>query len=150
MTANARGVAEPGIRGEQVSDSDQGEERARSIAEWTTLICSLAILIGMFLVLTYLYVVGNGDPVRISTSARLDEVRVSDEAFYVPVDVLNEGDSTASNVQIQAELVIGGETETSEFSLLTLAANDSETGIIAFSRDPREGEFTVRVASYIE
>jgi uncharacterized protein (TIGR02588 family) len=150
MTANARSIAESGIAGDEAVDSQEHEEKARSLAEWVTLVCSVAILAGMFLVVTYLYVVGNGDPIKISTNARLDQVRVSDEAFYVPVDVFNEGDTTAGNVQIQAELTIGDETESSEFSLPTLAANDTETGIIAFSRDPREGEFTVRVASYIE
>jgi uncharacterized protein (TIGR02588 family) len=150
MTAKSDAIAESGIPGAGASESEHREERARSLAEWVTLICSVAILAGMFLVVTYLYIVGNGDPIRISTMARLDLVRESDETFYVPIDVFNEGDSTAGNVQIQAELVIGDETETSEFSLLTLAANDTETGIIAFTHDPREGEFTVRVASYIE
>ena len=49
---------------------------------------------------------------------------------------------TASDVQIQADLKIGEEIETSGFSILALSGNDGETGVIAFSRDPRDGEFT--------
>lgn len=131
---------------DEVDDSDE----ARSIAEWVTLIVSVSVLAAMFAIVTYLYVAGDGDPVMIRTEAELNQIRVSDDAFHVPVTVVNDGDETAGNVQIQAELKIGDENETSEFSIMILAANDRETGIVAFSRDPRDGELTVRVASYTE
>ena len=131
------------------SSETEGKE-VRSLAEWVTLIVNIAILAGVFAMLTYLYVAGDGDPIMIRTEAQLDQIRVAEEAFYVPVTVFNDGDVTASDVQIQADLKIGEEIETSGFSILALSGNDGETGVIAFSRDPRDGEFTVRVASYIE
>jgi uncharacterized protein (TIGR02588 family) len=122
----------------------------RTLAEWVTLLISLAILLTAFAAVTYLYVAGDGDPILISAKVDLDNIRESDGTFYVPVIAYNDGDSSASEVQIEAELTIGEEVETSSFAILTLSGNDSETAIIAFSRDPREGEFTVRVTSYIE
>jgi len=131
-------------------EHDSKAEESRSLAEWVTLIVSFAILAGVFGVVIYLYVVGDDDPITIRTDATLDQTRIAGETYYVPVEVFNEGDSAAGDVQIQAELSIGPETETSEFSIVTLPANDSKTGIITFSRDPRGGEFSVRVVSYIE
>ena len=123
---------------------------SRTLAEWVTLLVSIAIVAGVFIVVTYLYVAGDGHPVVIGTDVQLDHIRVAGETFYLPVVVFNEGDSAAGNVQIQAELAIGEEIETSEFSINSLSGNDSETGVVAFSGDPRDGELTARVASYIE
>jgi uncharacterized protein (TIGR02588 family) len=122
----------------------------RTQAEWMTLIVSGLILLAAFLAVTYLYTAGDGDPVMIRAEADLNDIREADGTFYVPVIAYNDGDATASNVQIQAELRMGEEVEASGFSIMALPGNDSETGIIAFSSDPREAEFIVRVASYIE
>ena len=135
---------------EPAQDDEAESDEVRSIAEWVTLIVSVAVLAGMFAIVTYLYVAGDDDPVIIRTEAELNQIRVSQEAFYLPVSVFNDGDATAGDVQIQAELKIGENSETSAFSITTLASNDSETGIVAFSGDPSEGELTVRVVSYIE
>jgi uncharacterized protein (TIGR02588 family) len=135
-----------------VSAREEGTDSAveRTLAEWVTLLISLAILLTAFAVVTYLYISGDGDPALIRAQADVSHVRESDGTFYVPVTAFNDGDPSASDVQIEAELTIGEEVETSSFTILTLSGNDSETAIIAFSRDPREGEFTVRVTSYIE
>lgn len=130
---------------------DKGDGKdVRSLAEWVTLIASVAILAGMFAIVTYLSFAGDNDPIMIRTKAQLGQMRVSDETYYVPISVFNDGDTTAGAVQIQAELKIGEDVETSEFSIMALAGNDTESGVIAFSRDPRDGELTVRVASYTE
>jgi uncharacterized protein (TIGR02588 family) len=152
MTRGAQTTADSQSRklsGPEPQTGSQDNE-IRTLAEWITLIVSTAILAGAFIVITYLYVVGDGDPIMIRTEAQLDQIRLSEDAYYVPIRVFNDGDTTAGDVQIQAELTTGEETEASDFSILALSGNDSETGVVTFSRDPREGELTVRVASYIE
>ncbi|MGE3798758.1 MAG: hypothetical protein AB7G88_13070, partial [Thermomicrobiales bacterium] len=79
-------------------------EDPRSLAEWTTLLISLAILIAAFMTVTYLYLAGGGDPIDIHAEANLQRVREEDGTFYVAVRVVNEGDSAASDVQIDADL----------------------------------------------
>ena len=148
MTKSPASVLDSGSVPEEEELANSADER--TLAEWVTLLISLAILLTAFAAVTYLYVAGDGDPILISAKVDLDNIRESDGTFYVPVIAYNDGDSSASDVQIEAELTIGEEVETSSFAILTLSGNDSETAIIAFSRDPREGEFTVRVTSYIE
>ena len=144
MTADAQ------AKENQVPEFKDQSNEVRTLAKWVTLVVSVAILGGVFIMVTFLYVVDDGDPIMIRTEAQLDQIRISGDTHYVSVVVSNEGDVAAGNVQIQAKLRIGEETEISEFTIVTLSGNDSETGVIAFSGDPRDGEFTFRVASYIE
>jgi uncharacterized protein (TIGR02588 family) len=123
------------------------QDDPRTLAEWTTLLVSLAIIVAAFAAVVYLYLTEDNDPIMIHAEAALEQIRETEEGFYVPVVV---GDAPATNVQIQADLTIGDEVESSGFSLLALSGNDTETGIVAFRQDPREGELVVRVASYIE
>lgn len=134
---------------EDVDQSGEGDD-VRTLAEWVTLLGSLAILLAAFAAVAYLYVNDDDLPITIRAEANLEDVRESNGTYFVPVTAFNEGDSAASNVQIQADLTMGDQVESSGFSILTLSGNDSETGVIAFTRDPREAEFVVRVASYIE
>jgi uncharacterized protein (TIGR02588 family) len=126
------------------------QDDPRTLAEWTTLLVSLAIIVAAFAAVVYLYLTEDNDPIMIHAEAALEQIRETEEGFYVPVVVSNVGDAPATNVQIQADLTIGDEVESSGFSLLALSGNDTETGIVAFRQDPREGELVVRVASYIE
>ncbi len=134
---------------DDVAQSGEGDD-VRTLAEWVTLIGSLTILLAAFIAVGYLYLNDDHSPISLRAEANLDDIRESNDAFFVPVTVFNEGDSTASNVQIQADLMMGDQVESSGFSILVLSGNDNATGIIAFTQDPRDGEFVVRVASYIE
>ena len=132
------------------SRQEDGADRDRSPAEWVTLVVSLVILVGTFAMIAYLYVAEDQGPIDLRTEAHLEDVRENEEAFYLPVTVRNAGNLTAQNVQIEATLEFDGEMETSDFSILSLPGRGSETGIVAFAHDPRDGELTVRITSYLE
>ena len=130
-------------------DTDASRSDGRSIAEWTTLGISLAILLTVVGLVTYLYVRNDDQPATITVSTSLDEIRQDGGIYYLPVDVMNEGDETAEAVQIQAELDTGsGVPETAQLSIQFLAGGEKVQGTIIFSNNPEQGELSIRPVSY--
>ncbi|HWH13226.1 MAG TPA: hypothetical protein VNT51_00655, partial [Miltoncostaeaceae bacterium] len=73
------------------------------------------------------------------------------DAWAVPFAVRNGGGEAADQVQVVAELVVGGRVvgegeQVFEF----LASGETERGVFLFSRDPARGRLTVEVASYAQ
>lgn len=137
-------------------DDSDGDERAprserqgRSPAEWTTLLVSLAILLGIAGLVTYLYAVdGNEKPV-IVIEPQFAELRQAGDAYYLPVQVTNTGDETAADVRIVGELPTGsGEPETSELEFTFLAGRETADGTMVFSRAPTEAELRILPVSF--
>lgn len=132
-------------------ETTPSQSDSRSVAEWTTLGFSIAILLGIFGLITYLYVRGDERPPIIVAEARLDELRTNANLYYLPVDVMNQGDRTAEAAQIQAELDAGsGQPEMAEFTVSFLAGGEKVRGTFIFQNDPEQGELTVRAISYKE
>jgi uncharacterized protein (TIGR02588 family) len=143
---------------ERQADSDASRDAsqaspnpARSVAEWTTFGISLAVLIGVAFLVTYLYFDGDHRPPAIAVDARLPELRSDDGGYYLPVDVVNTGDVTAVDVVIQAELDMGtGTPFTTEFTVTFLAGGERVRGTLIFADDPAQGQLEVHAVSYKE
>ncbi len=76
------------------------------------------------------------------------EIREVNGQFYVPFTITNIGGDTAESVQVIAELRIGDDEEAGEQEIDFLAGDESAEGAFVFSRNPADGELTMRVASY--
>ena len=141
---------EPERRQAQEGSRQESRERSgRSVAEWTTLVIGVVLILALVGLVTYLYVSGdNRRPVIAAT--RLDrEIRREEGAYYVPIEVTNRGGRTVEDVVIQAELSTGeGAPEVSEFTIGFLAGGETAEGTVVFLMDPSSGELTVRVASF--
>jgi uncharacterized protein (TIGR02588 family) len=87
-------------------------------------------------------------PPILSVQPQIGEVRSVEGQFYVPYQVTNTGGTTAESVQVVGELSINGETESGDQTIDFLSKNEVEEGAFVFSRDPRQGELSVRVSSY--
>ncbi len=133
-----------------VASHNGDREEGRSLPEKVTLITSITIVLGLFGFMTYFSLTAATQPPQLRAEANLDEGWRANESYFVPIRVSNDGDRAAGTVEIQAELRVGEDIETSQFSIMTLPGDGSETGVVAFSRDPRDGDLTVRVASYVE
>lgn len=133
-------------------DDDHGgssNEGGRSTAEWTTLGISITIVLGILGLITYLYVSGGGAPPRITVETKIEELRTEANGYYLPVEVINEGDRTAEEVRVEAELDSGtGQAETAEITVTFLAGGERVSGTFIFSEDPRAGDLTVQAISY--
>ena len=120
--------------------------RARSTAEWVTFACACAVL-AIFVGLVVVQLGGDTSPP--SPVASVDGPAVErDGIFSVPVTVDNRGAATASQVQVQAELVVEGETISAEQIIDFLAGGEEEDLVFTFDVDPSRGELTVTVTSF--
>ncbi len=111
----------------------------------------MVVLLAVVGMVTYLHVNEGDHPPIIVVEARLDETRQDADAFYVPVEVRNQGDRTAGDVQVQAELDTGsGAPVTAEFTVTFLAGGEEVDGVFVFAEDPTQGSLTVEATSFRE
>jgi len=125
------------------------ERPKRSFPEWITFGISsfiLAIIVGLVI---YIWMgEQNQQPPRIS-AVNEGKIREAYGQFYVPFSVTNTGGGTAESVQVIAELKVNGKVEESgEQQIDFLSGGEKQEGAFVFSRNPREGELVLRVASY--
>ncbi len=122
--------------------------KGRSLPEWITFGISAAIVSGIVGLVGYDWVATRHEPPLISVEIN-GEIRAAGGQFYVPFKVTNAGGSTAESVQAIAELSIGGKVEESgEQQIDFLSGGETEKGEFVFTRNPRDGELKMRVASY--
>jgi uncharacterized protein (TIGR02588 family) len=137
--------------GRNLSAAGPESDRGRGVAEWVTLGVSLAILLGIFGGVSYLYLQGEEQPARIETEANLEDLRFEGDVFYLPVEVVNSGDQTVEEVVVQAELDTGsGPPVSAEITVTFLAGGERAKGTFIFGSDPRQGTLTVQAVSYRE
>jgi uncharacterized protein (TIGR02588 family) len=121
---------------------------SRSPAEWTSFTIALGVLATIVGLVIYEWLTQSNEPPVLSVT-RQSEIREAPGQYYVPFSITNTGGETAESVQVIAELSINGEVEeTGEQQIDFLASGEMEEGAFVFSRNPREGELVVRVASY--
>ncbi len=130
------------------SSQEVGQKLPRSSAEWTTFSIALLILTAIVGLVIYQWLTQKNQPPVLSVT-RKSEIRQAPGQFYVPFAIANTGGQTAESVQVIAELSINGKVEEDgEQQIDFLASGETEEGAFVFSRDPRQGELVVRVASY--
>ena len=118
----------------------------RTTAEWVTFAISCVVLL-VVAGLVVLDMAGSNDP-PAPTATQSGPVRASGNHFFVPVEVVNDGDATAANVQVTAELVIGGQSYSGDQTIDFLGGGAEAELAFAFDQDPTQGELDIRVSSY--
>ncbi len=121
-------------------------ERRRNGAERTVFAVSAAILLAVVALLV-VDLVGSDDPAAPVATAS-DPRRVED-AFVVPVEVGNEGDAAAFDVEVRATLTLDGVTEEEGAVVVPfLPGHATEEVVFRFTTDPADGELEVEVTSF--
>jgi uncharacterized protein (TIGR02588 family) len=87
-------------------ESTQSTQPGRTRAEWTTLIGSCLVL-ALVASLVISQMVGTRQPA--APHGVISDVTTVQGQHHVAVDVTNEGDDTAANVQVSLEYVLDGE-----------------------------------------
>lgn len=123
-----------------------GNNKGRSVAEWVTFAGSCVIL----LIVISLIVVQMREPLTSPSPVAVvtGDVRAVDGQHHVTVEVTNGGDLTAANVQVSAELEIGGSTTSADQTIDFLAGGEHVEIFFVFDDDPAAGDLTVSVAGY--
>jgi len=119
---------------------------ARRAPEWIVFGVSALILFAIVAALIVLALQGS-DPAAPVAEAP-GTVRPVGEQFLVPVEIVNEGDESAAQVQVQAELTIGGTTSTSDQVIDFLGRGERHELTFVFDDDPAGGELTIGVVSF--
>lgn len=120
----------------------------RSPAEWVTFSAASFILAVIVSLVGYTWLNDKNQPPILSVTNK-KTIREIDGQFYVPFEVVNTGGDTAESVQIMAELQINGKVaESGEQQIDFLSSGEMEEGAFVFSQNPRQGQLTIRVASY--
>ncbi|MEM8720097.1 MAG: TIGR02588 family protein [Cyanobacteria bacterium P01_G01_bin.39] len=121
--------------------------RGRSPAERVSLGVSL-LIVGLIIVLIcYTWITGDNNPPILSVTK--SQVRQVEGQYYVPFTVTNAGGKTAESVEIVAQLLWKNEiTEIGRQEVDFLSRQEKRSGEFIFSKNPQQGELTLRVASY--
>ena len=119
----------------------------RTVAEWVTFGVSSAIL-AVVVALIAIQLTNSDDPA--APVATVDSVRSLDGRHYVDVVVTNQGDDPASNVQVNASLVIDSSTTEGDQTIDFLAADEEVRLTFVFDDDPALGELTIAVTGFTD
>ncbi len=147
MPGNGSDAARKG----QGNSQQQGESGRddRSVAEWITFAISAALILGVAGLVSYLYVSGGNRPPIIETETLVDELRLANDEYYLPIAITNVGDGTAEQVQVQVRLATSaGQPETAGFTIQFLAGGETVQGTAVFSANPLAGDLAVDVVSF--
>jgi uncharacterized protein (TIGR02588 family) len=126
----------------------ENQHQERSVAEWVTFSIASFILAVIISLVGYTWLTDKNLPPIVSVTNK-ETIREHDGQFYVPFEVVNTGGDTAESVQIIAELEINGKVEESgEQQIDFLSRGETEEGAFIFSQNPKQGNLTIRVASY--
>lgn len=121
----------------------------RNCAEWITFAVSSLILLALIGLILYDWLLSQQSPPVLQVHSQ-GMVEIREGQFYQPFVLKNVGGSFAESVQVIASLTIDSpdNLEIGEQEISFLAAGEQKTGYFVFTHDPREGELSVRVASY--
>ncbi len=123
-------------------------KRPRPIpAEWITFAIAALIVAALVGLVVFSWLMQGDQPPVIAIQPS-SEIRVEAGQFYVPFTVTNTGGATAESVQIIGELRLNERIETGEQQIDFLSKGEQGEGAFVFSRDPRQGDLSLRVASY--
>lgn len=107
---------------------------------------SLAVLVVVVALL--LAQLGRDAPPAPAVAIVEGEVDRQGDVFHVPVDVGNDGERAAANVQVLAELVGPEGAEMSDQTIDFLGAGESERLVFVFTTDPADGDLSVVVGGF--
>lgn len=120
----------------------------KNTLEWTVFGISLVLIVGVVILLVHEHFAGGDRPPSIAAHA--GEAVATAGGYAVPIDVRNDGDTTAEDVHVEGELTWAGGIERGEAVLSFIPYRSQRRAWIAFSHDPRNGKLQVRVRGYRE
>ena len=134
--------------GGQGRDGEKGapgreEKEERTTAEWVSLFISIAIVLTLVGGLIYQIFAGGHRPPTIEVTPLMEEIRQEGDSYYLSLDITNNGDRTAENVEVMLTLDTGeGDPETMQFQVQFLDGGETENQTVIFKNNPADGELT--------
>lgn len=130
--------------------SDQEEDRGRSLAEWVGVAMSLAIVLGLVGLILYEHFAGGTSPAMIQITPRSEELRREGNLVYLPLEVSNGGDRTAEQVRIRLSVgANGGQRPLPDVLVDFLAGGQTVDVVIVFPDDGSESRVVVEGITFL-
>jgi uncharacterized protein (TIGR02588 family) len=130
-------------------DSQAPLEQSTSVIEWIAAACGAAVLIVM---VGYMIYAGSreldGPPeVKFITAAPIQQ----GDSFLLPFTATNAGNTTATNLTIQARLIDGAtELEVREITIDYLPIQSNRSGAFYFTHNPAAYKISIVASSYLD
>ena len=118
----------------------------KNLLEWTVFGVSCALIVTVAGLLVHEQLTASDTPASIVVTAG-DPVRTA-SGFAVPVDVRNNGDTTAEEVRIQGTLAGADGSERGEAVIDMVPYHSHRRAWISFAGNPAAGRLEVRVIGY--
>lgn len=119
----------------------------RTTAEWVALGVSSVILLAVFALVAVQLRNPDAPPDPV---ARVEQVRPVGDRFQVNVSVRNDGDQTAANIQVNAELQTPDGPVSGDQTIAFLPGGGVEDLTFVFDDDPTASDFTVAVTGFAD
>ena len=116
--------------------------------EWTVFALSGALIAALVGTLLYSHVAGGRRPAALVI--RVGDAVRQGATYAVPIDITNEGDTTAEDVRFEVVLSDGGTSERSEGGVAFVPHGSHRRAWVTFSRDPAGATLRPRVVAYQE
>lgn len=126
------------VAGDDSPEDDSPEDEGRTTAEkLTTLISVLLIAFLACAILYEGYATGQADPATLEVTVLMAEIEQRGDAFYIPIEILNDGDQTVEEVAVGIE-ILDGETvvDEAETVIATLGEAEIVTVVLILTEDP--------------
>ena len=126
------------------------ENDGRSTAEnVTTTISILLIAILGGTILYEGYATGRSDPATLEVSVLTEQIEQRGDSYYVPVEIVNDGDQTVEEVAVSIELLDGEQVVAEgETVIATLGEAEAVKAVLVVSEDPTGLEIIASVVTY--
>jgi uncharacterized protein (TIGR02588 family) len=137
---------------QQDQDGDRQElPRARSTAEWTTVVGSLVVVALLIGAAIYEHFVREEVPgTWISIEVRTDEARHRDDVYYIPFTATNRGTDPAEDVSFMFSITREGEmVEESTVMVAFLPNSGSADGELITAFDPATHQIEARPSTLL-
>ncbi|MGI0494085.1 TIGR02588 family protein [Alkalinema pantanalense CENA528] len=128
----------------------QSQQPQRTPIEWLSFGISLTIVSGLIALVGVLWLKPNTQkPPNPVVSLDWEKMQERSGQFHVPFKVTNEGDQTATQVQLVGEIQRNGQTQevgTQEIDFLS--RKEVEEGVFVIPENPQQSNFKIRVTNY--
>ena len=137
-------------RANEEAESAPPDTGIRSTAEKITTAISVLLIVALAGAILYEgYATGQADPARLEVTVLEAEIEQRGDAFYIPFEVLNDGDQTVEEVTVSIEVLDGEEVvDEAETVIATLGEAETITAMLVVADDPTGLTIKAGVVTY--
>lgn len=129
------------------NNSEKRQSEKISVLEWFVAVAGLILVVGTIGFMMYKAFTSKNTPPNFTT--KIEQINAVDSGYIVIFELINTGEQTAANVNVEGELKNGGESVEKSEVTFEFAPSKSETkGGLFFKNDPKQFQLEIRAEGY--